>query len=377
VTRKLVVVGAVLITFAAGQGVARAAIARPNPGFVSIQLDYVNALRSASGGIASLPALDPAVIEQAVADQQFLAYLHRDDLGGFVPAPIGGFALSSGGHDVVGRAGGKSQIPQFAEAASGRVRAFAFTGALPATTPDQGQQPVPGLGVPPPVPAPTNTNTAPPPNQGFGGRPATTTTVSITTTEATTTGAKPATTEPATTTTRTTPTTTTTPSTPTTTTPTTTESTTTTTTTTGGGGAPSPSPPSPPTGNSCGTIGLSIDSNLAGCRIYAVNMAPGDSAFERMTIRNESDVPFTLSLRASGAPNRLWDDLELGVWEVGTPAPSPLPALLWWTAQDNQLTTLQPGETVIYQIELALPATAGNADQGYGATIDFHWHAQG
>jgi hypothetical protein len=122
---------------------------------------------------------------------------------------------------------------------------------------------------------------------------------------------------------------------------------------------------------------LSIDSNLAGCRIYAVNMAPGDSAFERMTIRNESDVPFTLSLRASGAPNRLWDDLELGVWEVGTPAPSPLPALLWWTAQDNQLTTLQPGETVIYQIELALPATAGNADQGYGATIDFHWHAQG
>lgn len=106
-------------------------------------------------------------------------------------------------------------------------------------------------------------------------------------------------------------------------------------------------------------------------------MAPGDSAFERMTIRNESDVPFSLSLRASGTPNRLWNDLEMGVWEVGTPAPSPLPALLWWTTQDNQLTTLQPGETVVYQIELALPATAGNADQGYAATIDFHWHAAG
>jgi hypothetical protein len=106
-------------------------------------------------------------------------------------------------------------------------------------------------------------------------------------------------------------------------------------------------------------------------------MAPGDSTFERMTIRNDSGAPFTLSLRASGTPNRLWDDLQMGVWEVGTPAPSPLPALLWWTAQNNQLTTLQPGETVVYQIELALPATAGNADQGYAATIDFHWHAQG
>jgi hypothetical protein len=106
-------------------------------------------------------------------------------------------------------------------------------------------------------------------------------------------------------------------------------------------------------------------------------MAPGDSAFERMTIRNDSGAPFTLSLRANGTPNRLWDDLQMGVWEVGTPAPSPLPALLWWTAQSNQLATLQPGETVTYQIELALPATAGNADQGYTATIDFHWHAQG
>jgi hypothetical protein len=32
---------------------------------------------------------------------------------------------------------------------------------------------------------------------------------------------------------------------------------------------------------------------------------------------------------------------------------------------------------VSYQIEIALPATAGNADQGYAASIDFHWHAQG
>jgi hypothetical protein len=106
-------------------------------------------------------------------------------------------------------------------------------------------------------------------------------------------------------------------------------------------------------------------------------MAPGDSAFELMTIKNESDVPFTLSLRASGTPNRLWDDLEMGVWEVGSPAPAPLPALLWWTLQENQLTTLQPDESASFHIELALPASAGNADQGYAASIDFHWHAQG
>jgi hypothetical protein len=106
-------------------------------------------------------------------------------------------------------------------------------------------------------------------------------------------------------------------------------------------------------------------------------MAPGDSALERMTIRNDSDAPFTLSLRASGTTNRLWNDLQMGVWEAGTPAPSPLPALLWWTAQYNELTTLQPGETVVYQIELALPTSVGNEDQGYAATIDFNWHAQG
>jgi hypothetical protein len=356
------------------QAASGPAIARPNPGFVSIQLDYVNPLHSSAGGLASLAPLDPAVIEQAVADEKYLAYLQGDDLGGFAAAPIGQHALSSGGHDVVGQTRGQSQMPQFGEAASGTVQAFAFTGTAPATPPDQGQQPVPGLGIPPPVPTPTNSNTTPPPNQGFGGRPSTTPTVSTTTTEAeTTTDETPGTTTTTHTTTRTTPTTsttTTTPPPP----PTTTLTTTTTpTTTTGGGGGGSP----PPAANTCGTIGLSIDSNLAGCRIYAVNMAPGDSASEQMTIRNESDVPFTLSLRASGTRNRLWDDLQMGVWEVGTPAPTPLPALLWWTLQENQLTTLQPGQSVRFQIELALPASAGNADQGYGATIDFHWHAVG
>jgi hypothetical protein len=372
--RVLLIVTLAATAVGVAPGVAHAAgrpaIARPNPGFVSIQIDYVNALHSVSGGIASLDPLEPAVIESAVADQKFLAYVRRDDLGGFVPAPIGQEALSSGGHDVVGQTGGLSQIPQFDQAASGSVRAFAFTGSPPATTPDQGQQPVPGLGIPPPVPSPTNSNTTPPPNQGFGGRP-TTPTVSTTTEVGTTTSETPGTTTTTTTTTRPPPTTTTTTTTPTTTTTTTT--TTGTTTTQGGGGGGG----SPPPTNVCGTIGLSIDSNLAGCRIYAINMAPGDSTFEVMTIKNDADVPFTLSLQASGTPNHLWDDLQMGVWEVGSPAPAPLPALLWWTLQENQLTTLQPGESVSYHIELALPSSAGNADQGYAASIDFNWHAQG
>src|SRR4029450_12346590 len=102
-------------------------------------------------------------------------------------------------------------------------------------------------------------------------------------------------------------------------------------------------------------------------------MAPGDTAFEVMTVKNESDVPFQLSLRASGTPNRLWDDLQMGVWEVGTPAPRPTPPLLGWPLQETQLPTLHPGETVRFNIELALPSTSGNAVQGYAASIDFHW----
>jgi hypothetical protein len=107
-----------------------------------------------------------------------------------------------------------------------------------------------------------------------------------------------------------------------------------------------------------------------------VNAAPGDSGSEVMTIRNDSDSTFTLSVRANGTHNRLWDDLHMGVWETGTAAPSPLPTLLSWTTHDNDLTTLAPGEQVRYTIELYLPTTAGNEDQGLAATIDFTWKAR-
>ncbi|MBX5474473.1 MAG: hypothetical protein IRZ20_05615 [Thermoleophilia bacterium] len=120
-----------------------------------------------------------------------------------------------------------------------------------------------------------------------------------------------------------------------------------------------------------------ILSDLPSCRIVAVNMAPGDAAYETLTIRNESGGPFTLSLRATGSRNRLWDDLRMGVWEVGAGAPDPLPPLLWWTARDNDLATLQAGEQIKLKLELELPASAGNADQNLAAVIDLVWKARG
>ena len=106
-------------------------------------------------------------------------------------------------------------------------------------------------------------------------------------------------------------------------------------------------------------------------------MAPGGSVSEVLTIRNDSGAPFTLSLRAAGTANQLWDDLELGVWEADTAAPTPFPALLWWTAQDNTLATLQADESISFELELYLPPTASNIDQGLTASVDLIWKAQG
>jgi hypothetical protein len=85
-----------------------------------------------------------------------------------------------------------------------------------------------------------------------------------------------------------------------------------------------------------------------------------------------------LSLRAEGAnDNALWGDLEMGVYPQFTPPPSPLPPLAYWMAQFNDLTTLNPGQTIAYVVVLYLPTTAGNQDQGKSASIAFHWRALG
>ena len=152
--RAIVIVALLAMAAAWAPGTAGAAatfkIARPNPALVGTQVDYVNELHSASGGTASLPLLQLAVITQAVADHAYLAYARLSDLGGFAPAPVGQHALSSGGRNVVGQSI-LSQLPQFGQAGNGSVHVFAFAGASSAP-PDQGLQPVPGLGVPPTIP---------------------------------------------------------------------------------------------------------------------------------------------------------------------------------------------------------------------------------
>jgi hypothetical protein len=104
-------------------------------------------------------------------------------------------------------------------------------------------------------------------------------------------------------------------------------------------------------------------------------MAPGGATYEQLTITNTSGQDYTVSMKATGSQNPLWNDLQLGIWEVGTPAPSPLPSLLLWTTQYNDITPLAAGQTIHLQIELYLPTSAGNGDQDRAAVIDFNWRA--
>jgi hypothetical protein len=117
-------------------------------------------------------------------------------------------------------------------------------------------------------------------------------------------------------------------------------------------------------------------SDHATCYLYLTNAAPGDSTSEVMTITNTSGQMFTLSLEVSGTQNHLWNDLTMGVWQDGTSPPNPFPPLLWWTTQYNDLTTLDPGQSVKYRVEVDLPITAGNDDQHMAALMTFNWHAQ-
>ncbi len=370
----LLIAGAAIAAHAAvahGAGPARnalpAPIARPNPATFGLRIDDVAPLRAPDGTVADMPPLHPSVTAAAVADARFLHFLREDDLGGFVPAPVGTTALGDGGgRSIVGR-GLQPELPLFDQVAGGRVQSFTFTGG-PLPPPDNGKGPVPGLGNPPPSPVPTPGTTVPPPNDGFGGRPApppggTTTTETTPTPPTTTTTPPPTTTRPPTTTT----TTTTTATTTTTTTPTTTPAPPTTTTTPGGGGGQP----------SCGSADIAITGTPSACRIDAMNMAPGDSASEVLTITNTSGTAYTLSLKASGAHNALWDDLQLGVWEQGDPPPTPLPSLMSWTAAFNPLRTLAPGQSVTYVVQLHLPTSAGNDVQNLAAVIDFTWRATG
>jgi hypothetical protein len=98
-----------------------------------------------------------------------------------------------------------------------------------------------------------------------------------------------------------------------------------------------------------------------------------------MTITNTTGASYDLSIKATGPNNNhIWHDLQMDVYDASGPAPSPpLPLLSNWLNTFHVLTTLTPGQTVQYVIELFLPTTAGNADMGKSAVIAFTWHAQG
>jgi hypothetical protein len=317
------VFAALVVTSAASGRLTQPVLRRPNPLFVSLGLDYVNPIPAPGGGYALLEPQAHPVIPSSVKDLRFLEYEKRDDLGGFIPAPKGWLAIGAcrpkvnlthlpcPGVNITGKLG-KSQIDFYSNNQVGnRINSFTWLHGLGG----RGNHKCAACGTLIfPGGLPTNTP-LPGPNQGFGGK------------------------------------------------------------------TPPPKPPpsqpvtvSNDTGD-CGTKGISIVSNLPKCRIYVVNQEPGDGTFEKMKITNTTSVPYILSLHATGTPNRLWQDLEMGIWVQGDPAPQPLPPLHFWTAQYNEVQVLQPHEVVHYLIELYLPLSAGNADQKLPAIIDFNWRA--
>lgn len=309
----------------------------PNPLFTSTVLDYVNPIPAPGGGVAWLTAPRMDVIPASVRDLLYLEYEQVGDLGGFMPAPLHMLALTGAvgkyaagglsppgqglGRVVFGKHSKLSEVPLFRHQASGKVNSYTF---LHGTTAFGGQfgngsrgVTLPQVGPTPPPPG--SATHIPRRNRCFGGCP------------------KPPKKRP----------------------------------------RPPRHRPGPPGRGDCGTAGISIVSNLAHCRIYVVNQAPGDGTFEQMTIKNTTSTRYVLSLQARGTPNVLWNDLQMGVWERGTPAPEPLPPLQFWTAQFNPIVTLAPKQVIHLTIELYLPIFAGNENQKRTAVIDFVWHAQG
>ena len=364
--RRLALAGAVLSALAVpalAQAAPQLAVARPNPALVGIRLDYDNPLPTPAHAAATLPRLFRPVIAAAIDDQAYLAFRTGNDLGGFVPAPVGRLILVGGGHSVLAPDVHAAEIPLLATAAGGKVLIFGYGGAGPPggampAPPDNARQPLLGVGVPPTPPPPSADEGVPPANLGFGGEPgpppngggggrgggtatiAGGTTTKITTTTTTTAARAPV--EPA--------------------------------TPTGGGGGGGPVAGA----GACGVPGISITSDHPGCVITIASGVPGDSVSELMTVQNTSGSSYTLSLEAVGPnDNHLWQDLQMAVYEQGTPPPAPFPPLAFWLAGFNDLTTLAAGQTVTYVIVLSLPATAGNADLGESAVVGFRWQALG
>lgn len=124
--------------------------------------------------------------------------------------------------------------------------------------------------------------------------------------------------------------------------------------------------------------GIQVDSVPAGCVIAIANAAPGDSVSGIWTITNTTGAPYQLSVKATtSSSNHLKQDLRMGIWDITGPPPGTLPLLTDWLPAFNALTTLNPGQSVQLEVQLFLPTTAGNADQGNSVVIALLWQAQG
>jgi hypothetical protein len=383
-----------------------------NPVQLSVSLDYVNPLTLPNGQVAVLPQLEPSVIPAAEGDFRVLSYARHSDLGGFEVAPLHVSALTFPARTLIGTAIGTPQIAHYATA-PGQTQSFGLVpGApIPNFAPDNGSSPVPGLGTPtqvvPPVALPPAANQTfgagpvlPPaapglPPQSFPGTggplprghqpgrvPTAVPPVTVPPTTIPGTPATTPTTHPPTTTIP--PTSTTTPGSPTTTAgggPTTTSPTTTTPTpttpTTVGTSPPAAPPPTQPNGGSCGSGALVINGSREGCVIRVFNMYPGSGATELMTIQNESSQPFDLSVQVSGTPNRLWNDLNLNIWDARQTEsdPNTWPRIGDWTTQ-HDVETLAVGQSIQVEVGVYLGPWAGNQDQNQSAVFDLTWRAQ-
>lgn len=333
---------------------AAPAVQRPTPELVPIVLDYTPPL-TFDGTTVFVPPLEHAIIPAALEDFDHLRYILRTDLGGFMPAPVGHYLSATTGRAVTA-ASKQAQVPLLTQVGK-QVTIFGYHPGttVPSTTAPPGRTTVP----PTRRTTPTTPVTPPPrtkhttPGTGFLTPPVTThhgpppTTAPPTTAPPTT----PPTTAPPVSTTTTTvppPTTTTAP--------------------------PHQGPPS--TTSPAQYIELTeTDGHFP--VIDVTNMEPGGSATETLTLENIGTQPFALSMKSAGTTsNTLSTALRLMVTGSGPAAgdvyyDGPLSG----SGTGVQITHLAPGATVLLQVSLVLPASAGNEVQRETAKVDLYWDA--
>jgi len=315
---------------AAAGGSPPPAPGRPDPLLTNLSLDYAKPLPAAGGGTATLSPLEPAAVDAAVRDSDFLRYRSQDDWGGFETPPLGGLALTAGGL-VLSGSRQRSALELFAALAGGNVDSYVRVLGGPPPLPQPKPKPRPTPSTSPRTPQPPLPSPSPVPcaNSGFGGTACGTSHVQ-----------------------------------------------------------PSKAKQHHVRKHRhkrkrkhlrvrgrCGKRGISIASDLPHCRITVLNGAPGYGTLEHLRIKNTTKRRFRLSFKAKGTQTPLWGFLELGVWRTGKVSPTPLPPLGFWTHRFTRLVTVKPGRTVRYTIELYLPASAGNAAQHQSASITFVWRA--